>query len=255
LAILRRGLNVMETVNIVLFDMDHTLVSADTVMLWAHFLDKKGVMTAEDWRLRRKFDEDYREHRLDVAASYAFELSLLKRMSFQQREQWRAECFEEMIRPMISPVALRLIQQYKAQANTLVILITATHTFLATPVAMYAQVHEMIATEEEIHNGEYTGRVMGIPNIGEGKAKNFQNWLEKKQLVAAHTILYSDSINDLPLLLQVNRPIAVDPDSRLKAIAMQKSWEIISFKVTDKVDVAPPCCTEGSAGSIALAFS
>lgn len=224
----------MEKMNIILFDMDNTLVSADTVGLWAHFLDGKGMMDAQDWQKRHKFDEDYIEHRLDVAACYEFELALLKRIPLSKREQWRDEFFEKMVKPCISKAGLRLIQAYKTQPNTIVILITATHTFLASPVAEHAKVHEMIATEEEMHEGEYTGRVLGMPNMGEGKLKKFQAWVEKNQISLAYTVLYSDSINDLPLLSQVKKPIVVDPDYRLKAIALQKNWDIISLKTADK---------------------
>ena len=41
---------------------------------------------------------------------------------------------------------------------------------------------------------------------------------------------YSDSMNDLPLLEQVSRPVAVDPDPRLQAVAEQRGWPIISLR-------------------------
>ena len=40
---------------------------------------------------------------------------------------------------------------------------------------------------------------------------------------------YSDSHNDLPLLEQVDNPIAVDPDEKLREIATNNGWQIISF--------------------------
>lgn len=225
-----KGDTLMKEINIVLFDMDNTLVSADTTRLWADFLVEKGIMTTEDWQQQLKFHEDYKEHRLDVVASFKFEMGLLNKVPLALRESWRRECFEEMIKPVISPIGLQLIQAHKKELNTQVLLITATHHFLAAPVAEYAGVHEMIATKEEMQGDRYTGRVLGVPNIGEGKVKNFQNWIAQKQIPVAHTTLYSDSINDLPLLSQVTKPIAVDPDQRLHAIATQKNWLITSFK-------------------------
>jgi phosphoserine phosphatase len=41
---------------------------------------------------------------------------------------------------------------------------------------------------------------------------------------------YSDSHNDIPLLEVVDRPVAVDPDSRLRDYALARSWEIISLR-------------------------
>jgi len=41
---------------------------------------------------------------------------------------------------------------------------------------------------------------------------------------------YSDSINDLPLLEIVERPVAVDPCDLLKVEATKRNWEIISLR-------------------------
>ena len=41
---------------------------------------------------------------------------------------------------------------------------------------------------------------------------------------------YSDSLNDLPLLEKVSRPVAVDPDPRLRAEAEKRGWPIISLR-------------------------
>jgi len=43
-------------------------------------------------------------------------------------------------------------------------------------------------------------------------------------------VLYSDSINDLPLLSAVTTAIAVDPDARLEQEARSRGWEIRSLR-------------------------
>jgi phosphoserine phosphatase len=42
--------------------------------------------------------------------------------------------------------------------------------------------------------------------------------------------LYSDSHNDLPLLERVTRPVAVDPDERLAAVARERDWPVMSLQ-------------------------
>jgi phosphoserine phosphatase len=44
------------------------------------------------------------------------------------------------------------------------------------------------------------------------------------------SFFYSDSLNDLPLLNVVNRPVAVDPDPTLRAHAKARGWPIISLR-------------------------
>ena len=43
------------------------------------------------------------------------------------------------------------------------------------------------------------------------------------------TTFYSDSINDLPLLKEVENPIAVNPDNTLRQESLNRSWEIIDL--------------------------
>lgn len=215
--------------HLVLFDMDKTLVSADTTILWSEFLDQKGFMTQEDWQKKLQFDKDYYHSKLDVNASYQFDLDLLRRIPIELRKPWRQEFFDSHVKKHISKTGLQLIQEYKKQSDTLVLLITATISFIAEPVATYVQVHDAIATQEEIKDGDYTGRLLDVPCMGQGKVKHFKQWLHQKQIEPLHTVLYSDSINDQPLLSLVKTPIAVDPDEHLRKVALARNWDIVSF--------------------------
>ncbi len=223
-------LNAAKEKHVVLFDMDKTLVSADTTVLWSEFLDQKGIMTQDDWEKRLKFANDYIENKLDVAASYQLDLSLLRRIPSAVRETWREEFFQQRVKSLVSKIGLGLIENYKKDPNNIVVLITATISFIAKPIARYAQVHDTIATQEEIIADEYTGQLAGIPCLGEGKVFHFDQWLKKRGIQPSHTTLYSDSIYDQPLLSRVKTPIVVDPDPHLQQVAMERRWNIMSFK-------------------------
>ncbi|MFT3741976.1 MAG: HAD-IB family hydrolase [Gammaproteobacteria bacterium] len=222
--------------NIVLFDMDHTLVSANTIELWNAFLDQKGTLTPEECQQWRQFHVDYVNGQLDILASYSFELMIAKKIPLAIRALWLQEFFTDWVKDKISPIGLQLINTYKQQPETIVVLITATLAFIAAPVATYAAVDDLIATEPEIIAGDLSGKLLGIPSIGEGKLKRFQHWLQQKGYTPKHTILYSDSINDLPLLSEVDQAILVDPDHQLQQIGQQKNWPIMSFKVRESIE-------------------
>ncbi len=215
--------------NIVLFDMDNTLVSADTMNLWGQFLEAKGLVSEKEKNIRLKFAQDYSEQKLDITENFKFEISLIKNIPTEQRTVWRNEFFHHLVKSKISKTGLDLIKNYKQDINTIIILITASLSFIAAPVAEYAGVHDLIATEAEIQNGIYTGEIAGIASLGKGKLDRFKLWLQKEKIKSAYTILYSDSINDLPLLEFVDKPIVVDPDSYLYNIASEKNWEMISL--------------------------
>ena len=213
-----------------MFDMDNTLVSEDTIFLWQEFLDTKGITTDTDRKMRRKLDNDYCQGCLNLEEHFGFEISVIKRIPFAERELWTHEFFQKLVRPKISLKGLELIENYKKQKDTLVLLITATLSYLAQPVATAAKVDQLIATEGEIIDGDFTGRIAGIASIGKGKIERFNSWINDNNILPLHTIYYGDSINDVPLLETVHKPIAVDPDEKLKKIALEKSWEIISLK-------------------------
>jgi phosphoserine phosphatase len=73
-------------------------------------------------------------------------------------------------------------------------------------------------------------RYQGTPTFKEGKVIRFNQWLEEQGETQDQSYFYSDSINDLPLLLEVSHPVAVDPDSELRAQAESRNWKIISLR-------------------------
>lgn len=209
--------------------MDNTLVSADTMELWGQFLESKGFVSEKEKKMRLKLTNDYLNRKLDVIENFRFETSLINNIPIEHRAAWLDEFFNTLVKSKISKTGLALIQDYKQDIDTIIILITASLSFIAAPVAKYSEVHDLIATEAEIQNGIYTGEISGIASLGKGKLDRFKLWLEKENIKPTHTILYSDSINDLPLLEFVDKPIVVDPDQYLHNIAIERNWENISL--------------------------
>jgi phosphoserine phosphatase len=82
-------------------------------------------------------------------------------------------------------------------------------------------------------DGFYTGKVAGTPNMREGKVTRLEAWLGERDLALdrfRESWFYSDSVNDLPLLLRVTHPVAVNPDPPLAAVAREKGWPQIEIK-------------------------
>jgi phosphoserine phosphatase len=86
----------------------------------------------------------------------------------------------------------------------------------------------------EIEDGIYTGRLVGEPMHGEAKAVAVRALAEREGLDLQRCAAYSDSANDVPMLSVVGRPVAVNPDSELRAIARARGWEIRDFRTGRK---------------------
>ena len=90
----------------------------------------------------------------------------------------------------------------------------------------------LIATEPELAGGKYTGKVAGTANMREGKVARLEAWLAERDLALERfreSWFYSDSVNDLPLLLRVTHPVAVNPDPPLARLAREKGWPQIEI--------------------------
>jgi HAD superfamily hydrolase (TIGR01490 family) len=121
------------------------------------------------------------------------------------------------------------LDQHRAKGDELLI-ITATNRFITEPIARRYGVSHLLATEPEIVNGEYTGGVTGTPCFQAGKVERLHAWLQQNHQDLDGSWFYSDSHNDLPLLEQVDHPVAVDPDDKLKSHARRRGWPIISLR-------------------------
>ena len=85
----------------------------------------------------------------------------------------------------------------------------------------------------EVVNGEYNGRVSGVPSFKEGKITRLLEWLESRGETLQSfdaSWFYSDSHNDLPLMKLVDHAVAVNPDATLRAHAETHNWPIISLR-------------------------
>jgi HAD superfamily hydrolase (TIGR01490 family) len=213
-----------------LFDLDNTLLDGDSDYLWGCFLVEHGIVDAEAYESEnQRFYDQYLEGSLDIHEFLRFQLQPLAIHKRTQLEKWREQYLMEKIDPILLPRARTLLEKHRAQGDKLLI-ITATNRFITEPIAKRYGVDKLLATEPEIVDGEYTGGVNGIPCFQAGKVEQLNNWLAKENQTLDGSWFYSDSHNDLPLLEQVDHPVAVDPDDKLKSHARAMGWPITSLR-------------------------
>lgn len=214
-----------------IFDLDHTLLTADSDFLWGQFLCQQGVVDADAYaRENLRFYQDYQAGTLDIAAFCTFSFKPLTEHPRARLDAWRAAFLADKIEPVIAPGALPLIQQHKA-AGDFTLIMTATNRFITAPIAERLGVDALIATDPEEVDGQFTGRVRGVANFQQGKVIRLAQWREDHPQAFDHVTFYSDSRNDLPLLEAADVAVAIDPDPVLKLEAEQRGWPIRSLRV------------------------
>jgi len=220
-------------VNLVLFDLDNTLLNGDSDFEWAQFLIEQGVLDRELFEAKNlAFYEQYKAGTLDIHEFLDFQLKPLSRHSRKVLNGWRDDFMWTKVRGMISTSAQELVARHRTAGDVCVI-ITATNSFVTSPIAREFGVEHLIATEPEEKDGEFTGSVTGVPCFREGKVTRLESWLEQHNWgwgTFAASFFYSDSLNDLPLLGKVSHPVAVDPDATLRKHAEQHGWPILTLR-------------------------
>ena len=212
-----------------LFDLDHTLLSGDSDVLWIDFLMTQAVLDRAEFAARNAdMEARYKAGTVGVQEFADFYVGTLAGRTVAQWEPLRQAFLAEWIVPRIPPAAIALVNQH-LDAGDLVVLTTATNRFITELTALYLGIEHLIATDCEVKDGVFTGRTQGTLNMREGKVTRLGQWLAARGHALAHfsSTAYSDSINDLPLLKAVSRPVAVDPDPRLAAMARDAGWTVL----------------------------
>jgi HAD superfamily hydrolase (TIGR01490 family) len=216
--------------SLAIFDLDNTLLADDSDYLWGQFLVEQGLVDGELYqRENQRFYEEYKAGTLDIMEFLAFSLQPLTRHSQAELARLHERFMQQKITPIMLPAAQALLEKHRAQGDTLLI-ITATNRFVTAPIAARLGVDNLLASDPEMSDDRYTGRVAGTPCFREGKVTRLKAWLTEQQQNLADSWFYSDSHNDLPLLEMVSHPVAVDPDDTLSAHAEARGWPIISLR-------------------------
>ena len=219
--------------DLVLFDLDNTLLNGDSDYEWARFLIEQGVLDGPVYEAQNNaFFDMYKQGTLDIHAFLAFQLKPLSEYSRSQLDSWHRQFMQTRILPIMGQPARDLVRRHLAEGS-LCAIVTATNAFITGPIARSFGIPHLVATELEEIGGKFTGRPRGIPCFREGKLDRVDQWLASlghawDEFPA--TTFYSDSLNDIPLLERVSRPVAVDPDERLRALAGQRGWPVISLR-------------------------
>lgn len=220
----------MSEVRLALFDLDHTLLPFDSGMRWIRFLTTHGVLAPH-------FEADYLQHcrdylagRQDVAALHRFALGTLTFDAQPAVLAWQAR-FKAEARAGVPAATRALVARHRA-AGHLCCIVTTTNEVVAQPFAAALGVEHLLATRAAVRDGRYTGDMVGAPCHGVEKVRRVDAWLAGLGLrlgELAGSVFYSDAASDLPLLEYVDEPVAVNPDSALRAHALARGWRVLEI--------------------------
>ena len=214
---------------LLIFDLDNTLLAGDSDRNWGIFLAEQKVVKSSYLDESEKFYNNYYDGSLDIDGFLSFCLKPLIENDMSYLLELRKQFIEDKIKPIVTVPGREIINQAIEDGKT-VIIATATNDFVTRPIADLFNVRTLIATEFEVINQKFTGKVLNSPCFREGKVSKVKKWVDDNNFDLSKASFYSDSFNDLPLLEKVRNPVIVDGDDKLLEIGKNRNWDCISFR-------------------------
>ena len=131
--------------------------------------------------------------------------------------------WEEEVAHRFRPGAAEAISTHRAQGDRIVLL-TGSSTYMSECVAQVLPIDDALCSTFDVVDGRFTGT--GSVCYGPAKLVAAKAHLASSEITLSDCAFYTDSYTDLPVMLEVGRPVAVHPDPRLRRYAKRQGWPI-----------------------------
>jgi alcohol-forming fatty acyl-CoA reductase len=212
--------------HLAVFDLEHTLMSSNVVDTYA-WLASRHLTPAR----RARFVADLVRQgpallALDRRDRGDFLRSFYRRFEDAPVEQLREDSWELFHRQLLTrsfPDGLARVRAHRALGHR-TLLITGALDFIIEPIRPLFD--DIVCAEMEARGGRLTGHLTTLPPIGEARAILLADYAADHSLSLEESVAYADSASDLAMLEAVGFPVAVNPESRLSAIARRRGWHV-----------------------------
>ena len=243
------------------FDVDNTMMQGASIYYLARGLAARKYFTTGDLlrfgARQLRFRLLAAEHGGDMSQARQAALAFVEGRPVDELRALSEEIFDELMAERIW-AGTHALARLHLDAGQRVWLVTAAPVELGAVIAQRLGLTGAIGTVAEIEAGRYTGRLVGDLMHGPAKAAAITELAATEGLDLSRCAAYSDSINDVPMLSAVGRPVAVNPDAALRRTAREQGWEIRDFRTGRKAaKVAVPAALGAGvvAGAVAAAIA
>ena len=214
-----------------IFDLDETLIGADSSVLWNAFLVEKSLVTDPDFLAQDKYMMDlYAQGKMSMPEYLNFCMKPLQNLPIQQLTTLVGECVQRDILPKQFMQSKALIEKLR-QERVDMLVISASVSFLVHPIAKALGVEHALGIDLKLQDDCYTAEIDGIASYREGKVQRLQQWLTEQKESYTSLHFYSDSINDLALCEYADFTYLVNPCARLQALLPRPHWQQLSWHI------------------------
>ncbi len=207
------------------FDLENTLIASNVVASYSWLATRRLDRNERIRYALRTLAEAPGLLKLDRIDRGDFLRHFYRRYEDAPVEQIRIDSqqlLSELILTKSFPAGMRRVREHRAAGHR-TILITGALDFAVE--GLRPLFDEIVAAEMSVRtDGTYSGEMLRVPPTGETRAQILTDYCTAEGLRIEDAVAYADSTSDLPLLEAVGFPVAVNPETRLAAIARKRGW-------------------------------
>ncbi len=211
------------------FDLENTLIASNVVASYS-WLATRRLPQADRLRFVAQTLRDapgwLAQDRKDRSDFLRYFYRRYEGAPVEQIDEDSWELFNQLILTKSFPAAIRRVREHRRLGHRTV-LITGALDFVVKPLEPLFD--DIVAAHLSVERGAYTGEMTGVPPTGESRAQALMDYAAEHDLDLREAVAYADSTSDLPMLEIVGFPVAVNPETRLAALARKRGWLVEHF--------------------------
>jgi HAD superfamily hydrolase (TIGR01490 family) len=210
------------------FDLDRTLLPGSSLSLFGRALHRAGMVGSRRMAGYLAREAVFVRRGQGTSAAHRLLAALLADVADREAGPLLdvAEGLGDDLARTALPGARWLLDRH-LDAGDFCVIASASPPPLVEAAARALGAQRAVGTRAEVCDGRFTGRLEGPFCHGRGKVARLRVELGPADLSRASA--YSDSMSDLPLLSAAGRPVAVNPDRRLRREARTQGWPVLTF--------------------------
>lgn len=216
--------------DLALIDLDETLISEDSTGLWLRWLVSQGYAPTTLIASGQALMAQYYQGELTIEEYMSATLSPIAGRGTLTVSGWVRRFIQRDILPRVYPSARERIAWHKQRGDR-VMVVSTSGEHLMVPIAQQLGADGTLTIGVETVGDRYSGRSYGKVGFAEGKIIPLTDWISVRNDAAYNrTWVYSDAINDLPMLEQADHAYVINPAGPLRALAEQRGWEVCHWR-------------------------
>lgn len=207
-----------------IFDIDGTITRKSSERFFIQYLLKQKKLRYA--HLIKTFLLFVMKHPLQARTGFKQNKMYLRNMKETELRSLAEECFNKEILFSIKKEILKEIDRRRSESYA-ILLLSGSLPCLVEPMVRYVHADYWICSKVEIKDGQFTGDMTALHPYGQNKKILAEKFCQNHGFDMKKSCAYANEWADRFLLQSAAEAVAVDPDKKLRSMALRNNWKIL----------------------------